>query len=392
MMKTSNPFGIYIHIPFCKERCTYCDFLTYPHVPSFHAPYVEALIQEIRHPETKRRLDGRRVSSIFLGGGTPSLLPPKALLRIFETLRGEVSLEESCEISIEANPDTITPETAECFALCGINRVSLGVQSFSPRLLEAMGRTHHADDVENAVRSLHKAGICNINFDLIEGYPQQTISDIEHDLAAVERYAPTHISWYSLILEEKTLLHYQWKRGRIEMMDEDSEWRLTEKIRSGIQKLGYHRYEISNYAKTGFQSVHNLLYWTGEDYLGLGLGAASYIKGIRFEQTRRIGTYLAIGEEPLPITILERTEEDALFEQIMTGLRKVSGIQRSHFQKKNGVDPLAIAPRTFAEAREEGLADWNDEALFLTERGLDLQNRVLVAVYEEMEETISEEK
>lgn len=176
------------------------------------------------------------------------------------------------------------------------------------------------------------------------------------------------------------------------MMDEDSEWRLTEKIRSGIQKLGYHRYEISNYAKTGFQSVHNLLYWTGEDYLGLGLGAASYIKGIRFEQTRRIGTYLAIGEEPLPITILERTEEDALFEQIMTGLRKVSGIQRSHFQKKNGVDPLAIAPRTFAEAREEGLADWNDEALFLTERGLDLQNRVLVAVYEEMEETISEEK
>ncbi|MDY3987242.1 MAG: radical SAM family heme chaperone HemW, partial [Peptoniphilaceae bacterium] len=246
-MKTSNPFGIYIHIPFCKERCTYCDFLTYPHVPSFHAPYVEALIQEIRHPETKRRLDGRRVSSIFLGGGTPSLLPPKALLRIFETLRGEVSLEESCEISIEANPDTITPETAECFALCGINRVSLGVQSFSPRLLEAMGRTHHVDDVENAVRSLHKAGICNINFDLIEGYPQQTISDIEHDLAAVEKYAPTHISWYSLILEEKTLLHYQWKRGRIAMMDEDSEWRLTEKIRSGIQKLGYHRYEISNY-------------------------------------------------------------------------------------------------------------------------------------------------
>lgn len=369
--------GIYVHIPFCAERCFYCDFLTFPHAEKFHAPYGLALQKEITHAAWASYPD-RTVDSIFFGGGTPTLLPASRLAAFLASLRRAFLLAEDAEITLEANPGTLTREGVHQLVASGVNRISLGVQTTNDALLKAIGRTHQMKDVLDDVEMLREAGIKNLNLDMILALPGQTPTDIENDLHWIETLRPTHVSWYSLILEEKTLFGYRTARGELVLPSEEEELALSAQAFKGLRCLGYVRYEFSNFAKPGSQSRHNLKYWSGDDYLGFGLGAASYIDGERYENMRGLKTYIETLERgELPRRKIVRSREDDLFEQVMTGLRKLEGIDRARFAKKNGIDPVQIAALVFRNAEREGLARITAERLALTEKGLLVQNSIL---------------
>ncbi len=387
-----KPLGIYIHLPFCVERCNYCDFLTFPHAEKHHEPYVQALVEDIRLDSARRRLDAYEVNSVFLGGGTPSLLNPDQLKRIFTALADAVVFAPSCEVTIEANPATLDGGKVEAFRQVGINRVSLGIQSMNQDLLDFCLRTHKPVDVVRDVDLLRSQGIDNINFDLIHAIPGQTEADILEDLAWIEKLKPGHVSWYSLIIEERTLLHHQIEQGMVEPLAEDLEVSFFELIQSRLKELGYRQYENSNFALEGRESVHNLKYWSNQDYWGVGLGASSYLGGERYKVTTSLMRYMALVADGEKTWVREeRTKRDDLFEQVMMGLRKKRGINLAAFREKNGLDILEAAKEFFLKERDEGRVAWDSEAIWLTDQGFLFQNDVLVDFMLALEEGFDEE-
>jgi len=375
-MKTK--LGLYIHIPFCAQRCAYCDFLLFPHAERFHLPYMADLGRELAAVKAAGIAEGCVVDSIFIGGGTPTLMPPETLEALFDTLRSSLEIEDDAEISIESNPNTLDGAMVKALARCGVNRVSIGVQSASSELLSLCGRTHRTEDVRAAVARLRGSGISNINLDFIFAIPGQMRSDIDADLQLIAELRPTHISWYELIVEERTLLSHRIARGELAPLDEDVRAAFFERIVSGLNALGYARYEISNFALSGSSSRHNLKYWSGEPYLGLGLGAASYMDGERYVNPRTFRAYAeALDAGALPREKEVRSIEDDRFEWIMMGLRKLSGLSRGAFAERFGRDVLTLAPAFFERERLRGRLDWSERTLFLTPYGLDVMNDVL---------------
>lgn len=370
--------GIYLHIPFCPARCNYCDFLTFPHAEAYHAPYLEALVREMDIPFVRDTLNERIADSIYVGGGTPSMMSADAIARLFDVLNERTTVSPEAEITLEANPGTFTTRDVSIWKKAGVNRVSLGVQTFSDALLSRIARMHTAEDARKAVQTLRDGGISNINIDLILALPEQTKDDIARDLEEIERIEPTHVSWYELILEEKTLLGYLVQRGEIALPSEETSVALFVQAAQGLQAMGFSRYEISNFARAGRESRHNLKYWTGKEYLGLGLGASGYVGGERHENTRKISYYMERvkrGEDPGEI--LPRTRADDLFEQVMMGFRKIRGIDRARFLEKNGVDVVDLAPETVAREVARGMMGVTAERVFMTEEGLWVQNDIL---------------
>ena len=370
--------GLYLHIPFCEERCSYCDFLTFPHVPSFHQPYVDALCREIALQKERGLFDGRVVDTIFLGGGTPSLLAPSQLRQVLGAL-AELPLDIK-EWTVEANPGTLTAKKVDILLEGGVNRLSLGVQTMDRDLLAFCRRTHRPETVYRDMDLIRERGGSDlaVNLDFIYAIPGQGPDHIEKDLEAIRSMKPDHISWYSLIWEEKTLLDYWIRRGQVAPVAQDLEVALMKQAFQGLADLGYERYELSNFARPGKTSLHNLKYWTGRDYLGLGLGAASYLNHRRFKNTTGLKTYIRCMEEGSPACQEEaRTRDDDLFEAVMMGLRKIRGIDRSDFRERMGEDPLQRSAHIFQKEKEAGLVDWTEETLFFTPKGLDLQNQVL---------------
>ncbi len=385
----TKPLGIYLHLPFCVERCIYCDFLTFPHADKHQEPYLEALVEEIHQDSARRDLAGYVVDSIFLGGGTPSLLEPDQLDKLFAALHQVVTISPDCEVTIEANPATLDETKVAAYRRLGINRVSLGIQSMNQDLLTFCLRNHKPADVVEDIALLRRHGIDNINFDLIYAIPKQTEADIKADLKWIEKLQPGHVSWYSLIIEEKTLLHHYIKKGLVKPLDEDTEFTFMGFVQDGLESLGYAQYENSNYAKPGKQSRHNLKYWSNQDYWGLGLGASSYLGGDRYQVTSSFTDYLDLVANKLPTWQVEsRTPTDDLFEQVMMGFRKVSGISRPDFQDRNGVDLLATCPAFFTDQKARGLIDWDDQAVWLTKQGFRFQNDVLVDFLIALEEGV----
>lgn len=390
--------GLYIHIPFCLERCYYCDFLTFPHAERFHAPYVEALKKEIRcfpFPSSQQERAMAEafsatsfcVDSVYIGGGTPTLLPVASLQEILDTLRERFCFSPSPEITVEANPGTFSSKDIQDLLKAGVNRVSLGVQSFSDPLLVRIGRTHTKEQVEEDIALLRDAGLKNLNLDLILGLPGQTTEDIQHDLSALERWHPEHVSWYSLILEEKTYFHFLVQKGRLALPDDETLVKWLTYVVQGLQEQGYDRYEISNFAKPGYASHHNLKYWSAKDYLGFGVGAASYFLGERYRNTDGIHAYVdGITAGRSPRAFIARTREDDLFEQIMMGLRKIVGMDRAAFLTRNGSDVTAFAPHTIRQACANDLMTLTPSHLAFTEKGFFIQNDVLSDMLLEHEE------
>jgi len=382
--------GIYVQVPFCQTKCTYCNFHTGVVSGARFAPYVAAVCKEIREWRGLYRAAGLRsgegslfaTDTIYIGGGTPSLLEPRLLAQMMEAIRGTFG-GELLEVTLEADPETVTEQKARAWVEAGINRVSFGVQSFVDRELAAAGRMHRREDVYRAFAFLRAAGIGNISFDLIAGLPWQTRESWRESLEELRRLGPEHVSVYLLEVDEgsrlgKELLSSGKRYGAGAVPSDDEMAEFYELACAFLRAAGYRHYEISNWARPGFESRHNLKYWNRELYLGFGAGAHSFAGGERWANAHDAAEYVrAIESGRLPVEQRENvTAEMALEEELFLGLRKLAGIDLRKIEEEYGVDLGArIAP-----LENSGLVEREGDVVRLTEDKLSVSNEVFVGL------------
>ena len=370
---------LYIHIPFCVKKCAYCDFLSGPASNQQIEEYVQALIEEIRY--YKEFVKKYEVSTVFWGGGTPSLLTGEQMKALMEALGQTFFIRQNAEITMEANPGTVTVEKLLACQKAGINRISFGLQSVNNEELKMLGRIHTYEEFLESYEAARKAGFQNINVDLISAIPKQTVSSWEQTLQTIISLQPEHISAYSLIVEEGTTFAKLYGEGcKLEHLlpTEEDERRMYERTEELLREAGYHRYEISNYAKEGYECQHNLGYWERKEYLGLGLGASSLIEETRFHNIDEMEEYLRDANNP----ILLRREQEKLDRQeqmeefIFLGLRKIRGIQEEKFAEMFGEDIWDCYGKNLERVIKEGLLEREEGVLRLTRKGIDVSNYV----------------
>lgn len=374
---------LYIHIPFCVKKCAYCDFLSGPASDQQIEEYVQALIEEIRY--YKEVAKNYEVSTVFWGGGTPSLLTGEQMKVLMEALGQTFFIRQNAEITMEANPGTVTVEKLRAYQKAGINRISFGLQSVDNEELKMLGRIHTYEEFLESYDAARKAGFQNINVDLISAIPKQTVSSWEQTLQTIISLQPEHISAYSLIVEEGTPFAKLYGEGcELEhfLPSEEEERRMYERTEELLQEAGYHRYEISNYAKEGYECQHNLGYWERKEYLGLGLGASSLIEETRFHNTDVMEEYLRDASNP----ILLRKEQEKLDRQeqmeefVFLGLRKIRGIQEEKFTEMFGEDIWDCYGKNLERVIKEGLLEREEGVLRLTRKGIDVSNYVFYEI------------
>ncbi len=374
-----QPISLYLHIPFCVKKCHYCDFLSFPGCSlSRQAEYVDAMIQEIH--AYREAAEDYEVKTIFLGGGTPSLLEEELVERLFHELYSVWRAAPETEITIEANPGTLSREKLIGYHTIGINRLSLGLQSTIAQELETIGRIHNYEQFLANYYLAREAGFDNINIDIMSALPGQTLISYGKTLERILKLQPEHISSYSLILEEGTDF---WENAEIERVlpSEQTERIMYHYTKKCLQNAGYERYEISNYAKPGYACIHNQVYWTGGEYLGLGLGAASYWKGARFSNTPDMEEYMEncsrarITENRKEI--VTATQKSRMEEYMFLGLRMIRGISIREFERRFGIPMDRIYGTVIRSYIEQGLLKIEQDRLMLTERGIDVSNSVM---------------
>lgn len=356
---TAGPgFGVYVHIPFCLHRCHYCDFNTYEGLDALHQPYVEALIRDI---ETAAG-EFTPATSVFFGGGTPTLLESRHLKRILAAVRNRVGIAPGAEVTVECNPETVDEQYLSELRAAGFGRVSIGVQSLRPNVLTGLGRQHSAESALVAIDAAARAGFSDINGDLIYGSPWETADDWRASLEGVLASGVNHISAYALTLEEGTPLHTLVATGRVPDVDPDVQAERHEVAESVLGRAGFWRYEVSNWSEIGRASRHNVLYWSGGNYLGFGAGAHGHLDGRRYWNTRlprdfiaavKAGDSTEAGFEHVP-------EQDRASEALMLGLRLRSGIHLASFQARYGSEHLTAKSAVIDELVERGFLTRGD--------------------------------
>lgn len=376
---------LYIHVPFCIKKCAYCDFLSAPAGEEERQRYVETMIKEIQG--YRKKYQEYCVTTIFVGGGTPSVLSGEQIKEVFNALRASFVIDTQAEITIEVNPGTVTEEKVEAWMQAGVNRISIGLQSVNDEELQMLGRMHTYKDFLNTYHLLRDKGFNNLNIDLISAIPGQTLESWKKTLSTVAELEPEHISAYSLIVEEGTPFYSIYGEGgadgNLESMvqplpDEETERFIYEETETILQKYGYDRYEISNYAKPGYACRHNEGYWRRVNYLGVGLGASSLIENQRFRNFSTYDTYMdAIQNQKLfheEVESLSVTDE--MEEFIFLGLRMMSGISREEFQKKFGKKIETVYEKQIQQLKKDGLIEFVENRIRLTKRGIDISNYV----------------
>lgn len=379
-MTTTNNLGLYLHIPFCMRKCSYCDFLSFGCNDSkLLTEYAYALMEEIKIKSVDWRY--RKVDSIFIGGGTPSLLSEWDIGKILDCIRDNFDVAEDAEITIEVNPATVSDEKLERYLRKGINRLSIGVQSFDNHVLNVLGRIHNKNDAFYCIQRAQKAGFKNINIDLMFGIPEQSMKMWKDTVRQAIFQRPTHISLYSLQVEEGTEMYsHIYETGRFEPVAEEIDREMYHTALRMMKSAGYEHYEISNGALPGYSSRHNMKYWSYEEYLGLGLGASSFADGNRFKNCEKMYDYIqAIKEHKAPVDAgsIERysqREEMGIF--AFTGLRKAEGVDLEHFRKIFGKDFFGVYDRSVLD-KFRGLLVLDKDRLFLSEKGMDVSNRIM---------------
>lgn len=372
---------LYIHIPFCVKKCLYCDFLSGPQSKQVIDAYVMALIREIKvHPESSRV-----VTSIFLGGGTPSILEAKHIQQIFEALREVFQISTDAEITIEANPGTITQEKLKAYKQVGINRISFGLQSANNEELKLLGRIHTFEEFLDGYRLARECGFDNINVDLISATPKQTLESWEETLNQVIALSPEHISAYSLIVEEGTPFFAIYGEGgpkEYDLPSEEEERAIYYRTEEILKEAGYYRYEISNYAKLGKECKHNLGYWERKDYLGLGLGASSLMDNVRYNNTENLIEYIEHSATLKIITCNKErlTTKEQMEEFVFLGMRKMEGISRRDFREYFDVGIEEYYGQGIKNMLADGLVEESGEYLRLTSKGIDVSNYVFAKI------------
>ena len=371
--------ALYIHIPFCLRKCAYCDFASYPGMLKGAQAYLEALTLEL-HAQAER-FAACRVKTVFIGGGTPTLLSAAQIQQLLRDARACFPFAPDAEITMEGNPGTLTAENLAGSREAGVNRLSLGMQAAQDRLLEMLGRIHRLRDVEEAVRLARAAGFDNLNLDLIYGLPGQSQDDWLATLQTALSLSPEHLSCYALIVEEGTRLALALQEGRLAPLpDEETERAMYAAAIDTAEGAGFLQYELSNFALPGFECRHNLIYWECEPYLGVGCAAHSYMEGRRFGNTDHVGTYLAAlrAGRSAENTCEVLAREERIFERAMLGLRLTRGLDEARFARDFGVTPAAYWGAKLERLIGAGLLIRQGNYLRLTRRGMDVQNAVLV--------------
>lgn len=370
-----KPLGLYVHIPFCVKKCAYCDFNSYP-LECFDADnYVSALIEEIDN--LKKYAKDYYLDTIFFGGGTPSLLNDEQIKRICEKIKFSFYIDDNVEWSMECNPGTVSLKSLKNYRKLGINRISMGVQSLKDKELKTLGRIHKVKEFMEAYTAIRVAGFENFNFDLIFSLPDQTLKDFTDTLEKMMLYSPPHLSLYSLQLEEGTKLYNEQEKYQFPT---DEENRLMyEKAKEILGKNGYVQYEISNFAKEGFESKHNLKYWSGDEYLGIGAGASSYFLETRYDNPETVDEYINFAHEHKLLFSENNklSKEEQMSEFMFMGLRKTKGINNTEFKNKFGVSFFEIYKDVIEKHLKSGLLIKEGERIFLSSKGLDLANTVM---------------
>ncbi len=380
-MKNKKQLGIYIHIPFCMQKCVYCDFLSAPADDETKEKYVMSLIKEINISDDSIR-DNYQVNTIFFGGGTPSAIAPHFIEQILDNLRKKYDVSPYAEITIECNPGTLNDEKCISYRECGINRISFGLQSANDEELKMLGRIHDMKDFYTSYDLAGKYGFNNINIDIMSAIPGQTIESYQKTLDTVMAFKPSHISSYSLIIEDGTFLKENINKFPA-LPSEDDERLMYEMTGEIFEKNGYNRYEISNYSKAGYECAHNLKYWNRDEYIGFGIGAASLLGDYRFSNIRSLKDYIAIlnGKDCELKAIREEnvfmTHEDVMEEFMFLGLRKTAGISIQDFKTKCGKELMDVYKDVVDKNIKAGLLIKNGDSIKLTPYGIDISNTVM---------------
>ena len=364
---------LYVHIPFCVKKCAYCDFLSFPQGEEIQRRYVEKLMEEIR--TVSAGFHDTPVSSVFVGGGTPSVLKARWMKELFDCLRASFHIEETAEISMEANPGTVDREKLRIYREAGINRLSFGLQSADNRELKALGRIHTWEEFLESFWLAREAGFSNLNVDLMSALPGQTVESWMDTLKKTADLDPEHISAYSLIIEEGT----PFSARKLDLPDEDTEYRMYEDVAAVLGKYGYYQYEISNYAKKDRNCRHNEGYWQRKDYLGLGLGAASLVCRERFTNTSDMSEYLENSGylEKIRTDRETLTREDEMGEFMFLGLRMTKGVSKKDFQEYFGTSIEKIYGEVLEKYKKQGLLLEEDGRICLSRAGIHVSNAVM---------------
>ncbi len=372
-MDKKKELSLYIHIPFCKQKCFYCDFPSYASIDYLREDYVDALCKEIEEKASKYI-----IKSIFIGGGTPSYLDTKEISKILSSIK-KLDLIEGMEFTMECNPGALLEEKLRAMLDGGVNRISMGLQAVQNSLLKDIGRIHSFKQFEENFNLARKVGFKNINVDLMFGLPNQKVDEWKESLEVIANLNPEHISAYSLIIEEGTAFYKLWEKDKLILPSEDEERTMYEITKSILDKFGYHQYEISNYSKEGFECYHNKVYWKCEEYLGVGSASTSFIDGKRIKNIESVKKYIDkinSGEEVVEdITI--NTLEDSMEEFVFMGLRMLSGISISEFNKRFGVNIESIYKDVIDKNINKKLLVLENDKLKLTEKGIELSNSVM---------------
>jgi oxygen-independent coproporphyrinogen-3 oxidase len=371
-------YSLYIHIPFCEKKCNYCDFTSYSGQNHFIPPYMTALKKEIAAYSDS--LEAPAITSVYFGGGTPSILDGSEIEELLAHIRDEFNLEEGMEVSMEVNPGTVNLARLLRYKKAGVNRLSIGAQSFNDAHLKSLGRIHTSSQIKYTYKSARTAGFKNINLDLIFALPKQDVIEWSNNLKAAVSLGPEHISTYNLVIEEGTPFHEVC--DVLELPSDEEEALMYEDAIQTLTASGYEHYEISNFAKPGFRCRNNLTYWENREYIGVGAGATSYIASSRFTNPLDISTYIAEWSEPHPLILKDKhdsgkqTRLQEFGETVFLGLRLTSGIDVVKLQKKYGRDLFKKHEKSINEMAGLRLLELKGAHLKLTRKGLLLANEV----------------
>ena len=371
-LSTLGDMGLYVHIPFCKQKCMYCDFPAYQNLQDYYETYIYALVQEIdlwisEHPESKER----PIDTIYFGGGTPTELSIQQIKMILDKIKSTFTITDDCHMTIESNPGEVDLRYLTKLVQLGFNRISFGVQTFDDKALTMLHRSHNGEKAKEAVYDAKEAGFADINIDLIYGLPRQSLDDIKRNLTIVEELPINHISTYGLQVEVGTYLYHLVQKNLISIPSESIDEAMYDTMMEGLKELGFERYEISNFSKDNFYSRHNLKYWHYVDYLGFGAGAHSFYNGVRRSNNRNVMPYIQSVDRYVIPTIdtetitLERAQEDFCF----LALRTKWGLDEQKFEDTFGVSVYDLFGTTLEDLVSKGLLEYQNGSYHLTAKG-----------------------
>ena len=372
-MENKKELSLYIHIPFCKQKCFYCDFPSYASIDYLRKDYVKALCKEI-----EEKAINYKIKSIFIGGGTPSYIETKEIDKLLKTI-SKLDLEEGMEFTMECNPGALEEEKLKTMIEGGVNRISMGLQAVQNSLLKDIGRIHTFKEFTENFNLARKVGFKNINVDLMFGLPNQSFDEWKESLETIASLNPEHISAYSLIVEEGTAFYKLWEKNKLILPSEEDERRMYSETKEILKAKGYHQYEISNYSKEGYECYHNKVYWKSMNYLGLGSASTSFIDGKRIKNIENVKAYIdgIMDDKSIVLEENENSKEDNIEEFIFMGLRMIEGISKEEFKKRFGLDVYEIYSKEIKKNIENGLLLDVDDRLRLSEKGIEFSNLVM---------------